>query len=425
MKMLLPIAFVANVAVAVCPVESLAAQPVAPRGGGEVVPGPAAIPPLALPTVDISGETNRHIIIARGTKDIYQGHPSTVLMPDGRTMFCVWTLNHGFGEPFLKRSDDSGKTWTDAAVPENWNLWCKATNRPGSTLGGEARGWLPMIHHLADPRGRARLVIFDRGAGDRLIQSASEDGGKTWSPMRPNGLRGIEPSMNIIPARDGKRLLMWNTDWTPGVFQAESHDGGLTWTNERDAIDVSGLPGVRMIEPGVVRSPDGRQLLMLIRDFAEGAAYNALFSVSDDDGATWSTPRRLPAGLTGDRHAPIYLPDGRLLVAMRDTLRNGTSPTLGHFIAWIGRYDDIVQGCDGRYRIKLLHSHAGGDCGYPSVQILTDGTIVATTYIKYAAGPEHQSVVSARFKIEELDSMLKTGRNILAPAPARNREPNP
>lgn len=355
------------------------------------------------------------MIVARGTKEIYQGHPNTVLLPDGKTMFCVWTLNHGWGEPFMKRSEDAGLTWTDTVVPADWNLWCTQTNRPGSSLGGLARGCLPMIHHLVDPQGRARLVLFDRGDKERLIQSVSEDGGRTWVAMRPNGLRGIEPSMNIIATRDGKRLLMWNTDWTGGVLQAESYDGGLTWTNERDVIEIRGLPGVKMIEPGVIRSPDGRQLLMLIRDFAEGAAYNSLYCVSDNEGATWSLPKRLPAGLTGDRHAPLYTSDGRLVVAMRDTLRNGSTPTLGHFIAWVGRYEDVVAGRDGAYRVKLLHSYAGGDCGYPSLQRLPDGTIVATTYIKYAEGPEHQSVVSTRFKIEELDAMLKDRKSILKP----------
>jgi len=336
-------------------------------------------------------------------------------MPDGKTMFCVWTLNHGWGEPSMKRSDDAGGVWVDVAVPTNWNLWCRATNHPGSTRGGSDRGWLSMIPYLKDPQGKGRLVIFDRGENDRLIQSVSEDDGKTWTPMRPNGLRGIESSMNIIPTRDGKRLLMWNTDWTPGVFQAESSDGGLTWANEREVIDTSGVPGVTMVEPGVIRSPDGAQLLMFIRDFAKAKAYNSLYSVSDDEGATWSKPKRLPAGLTGDRHAPLYAPDGRLIVAMRDTLRNGTTPTFGHFIAWVGRYENVVQGRDGQYRVKLLHSHAGGDCGYPSLQRLPDGTVVATTYIKYAAGPAHQSVVSTRFRIEELDAMLKEKRNILSP----------
>jgi hypothetical protein len=39
------------------------------------------------------------------------------------------------------------------------------------------------------------------------------------------------------------------------------------------------------------------------------------------------------------------------------------------------------------------------------VELLPDGTIVATTYVKYAAGPEQNSVVSVRFKLEETDAL--------------------
>ena len=382
---------------------------------GRVVPGYRDLEPLQVPTLDISGQTERHVIVAQGTEAVYQGHADTLLMPDGKTMFCVWTLNHGWGEPFMKRSDDTGLTWTGAPVPENWNYWNEQTSGPGSTLGGRGRGWLAMIHRLVDPAGNERLFLFDRGQDNMLIQAVSEDGGGTWSPMRPNGLRGIEPSMNILPARDGTTLLMWNTDWTPSIYQAESTDGGLTWTNEREAIDTSDVPGVTMIEPGVVRSPDGKQLLMLIRDFARGAKYNSLFAVSDDEGRTWSKPRRLQAPLTGNRHAPRYAPDGRLVVAMRDTLAD--SPSRGHFIAWVGTYQDIVDGSSGQYRVKLLHSHAGADCGYPGLELTPDGTFIATTYVKYRPGPERQSVVSTRFRLEELDAMLREGRSLLKPPP--------
>ena len=48
-----------------------------------------------LPVVDISQQTQRHVIVAAGTEQVYQGHPTTLLMPDGKTMFCVWSLGHG------------------------------------------------------------------------------------------------------------------------------------------------------------------------------------------------------------------------------------------------------------------------------------------------------------------------------------------
>ena len=59
----------------------------------------------------------------------------------------------------------------------------------------------------------------------------------------------------------------------------------------------------------------------------------------------------------------------------------------------------------GQYRMKLLHSNAGGNCGYPGMHLLPDGTIVATTYINYRPGNVKHSALSARFKIEETDRM--------------------
>lgn len=52
----------------------------------------------------------RHVIVAQGTKQHWQGHPHTVLLPDGRTMYCVWqgrqdgTRRHGAPGGLLKRS---------------------------------------------------------------------------------------------------------------------------------------------------------------------------------------------------------------------------------------------------------------------------------------------------------------------------------
>ncbi|MCA9007130.1 MAG: exo-alpha-sialidase, partial [Planctomycetaceae bacterium] len=73
------------------------------------------------------------------------------------------------------------------------------------------------------------------------------------------------------------------------------------------------------------------------------------------------------------------------------------------FVAWVGTYDDIVNGRDGKYRVKLLHHHGRtGDCGYPGVELLPDGTLVATTYVKYRDNKDQNSVVAVRFKLDEL-----------------------
>ena len=75
-----------------------------------------------LPLVDISGETGRQTIIAAGTETVYQGHPTTLLMPDGKTMFAVWTIGHGGHCGPMARSEDGGLHWTrlDDQLPKGF-----------------------------------------------------------------------------------------------------------------------------------------------------------------------------------------------------------------------------------------------------------------------------------------------------------------
>lgn len=86
-----------------------------------------------------------------------------------------------------------------------------------------------------------------------------------------------------------------------------------------------------------------------------------MYTVSNDEGRTWSAVQELPASLTGHRHNAHYAPHGRLVVVMRDMAE--LSPTKGSFVAWVGRYDDILQGRERQYRVKLLHHYPNpGPC---------------------------------------------------------------
>mgnify|MGYP002131177997 CR=1 FL=1 len=68
--------------------------------------------PLDLPIIDLSTQKDRHVVIGAGTESVYQGHPTTLLMPNGRTIFAVWCINHGGSAGPMARSDDGGKSWT-------------------------------------------------------------------------------------------------------------------------------------------------------------------------------------------------------------------------------------------------------------------------------------------------------------------------
>lgn len=350
--------------------------------------------PASIPHIDLSDQTDHHIIIARGTVSVYQGHPTTLLLPDRKTLFCVWNINHGGYAGPMARSDDGGLTWTrlDQQLPEGFS---KHHN-------------CPSIYRIVDKQDHARLWVFSAWKGETfgpgMPSIMSEDNGKTWKEMPPLGFPCTMTFSSLLPLQDGSTLGLYHKgpkvpgDSPSGVYQTITRDGGFTWSNP---VCIAEVTDKTPCEPFVFRAPAGDELCCIMRENARVA--NSLVMFSQDEGQSWSEPVETPWGLTGDRHAGIQTPDGRLVIVFRDMAFD--SPTHGHFVAWVGTYDDIKNGRTGQYRIKLLHSHADRihDCGYPGIHLLPDHTIVATTYIKYRPGPEKHSVVSCRFKLSEVD----------------------
>ena len=350
-----------------------------------------------LVVLDLSGEKERQVVVAAGTPTLYQGHPTTVLMPDGKTIFCAWTLNHGGHSGPMARSDDAGKTWIriDDQLPKSF-----ATHQN-----------CPSLYRIVDPLGKARLWVFSAALGKRggpgMPSIMSEDEGKTWKEMPPLNFPCVMTFSSMVRLKDGRSLGLYHrgpggADKAPlATLQSITADGGFTWSEPRIVAEVAGK---NPCEPFVFRSPDGQELACLLRENTHKG--RSLMMFSQDEGATWSTPIDTNWGLTGDRHNGVFTNDGRMVVCFRDQALN--SPTKGHFVAWVGTYDDLKYGRPGQYRIKLLHHYGKsvGDCGYPGVELLPDGTIVTTTYVQYAAGPEKNSVMSVRFKLSETDALL-------------------
>ncbi len=349
----------------------------------------------SIPIIDLANQTDRQVVIDR-EKGQYLGHPTTVLLEDNKTMITVYPKGHGRGGIVMKRSTDAGLTWSDRLpVPKSW-----ATSKE-----------VPTIHRVIDKKGVKRLIMFSGLYPIRM--AVSEDDGKSWSPLKPIGNYGGIVTMGCFDRlKNGHYMALFHDDGRfiregskkadPVVFHVYkvlSKDGGLTW-GQPEIIATHAT--AHLCEPGLIRSPNGKQIAVLLRE--NSRTLNSFVIFSNDEGKTWTEPRQVPGALTGDRHTGKYAPDGRLFISFRDTTHD--SPTKGDWVGWVGTYEDIVKGREGQYRVRVMDNTKGADCAYPGVEVLPDGTFVTTTYGHWVKG-EQPFICSVRFTLDELDAQAK------------------
>jgi hypothetical protein len=374
----------------ISPTPASASETPAPQPEAAVLRG------YSIPLLDLASQTRRQVVVDREPGQ-YLGHPTTVLLEDGKTMLAVYPKGHGRGAIVMKRSADGGRTWGPRLpTPATW-----ATSKE-----------VPTLYRVVDGKGVRRLIMFSGLYPIRM--AVSDDDGRTWSELNPIGpFGGVVAMASVVPLRTGAGHYMAlfhddgrfiDGDPAKGpkgfrVYKSLSADGGLTW----GAPAVIAIhPRAHLCEPGAVRSPDGGQIAVLLRE--NSRKFNSFVIFSHDEGRTWSKPRELPGALTGDRHTARYAPDGRLFITFRDTTLE--SPTKGDWVGWVGTYADIVEGRAGQYRVRLMKNHKGADCAYPGLELLPGGTFVTTTYGHWTQG-EPPYVASVRFAMAELDAMAK------------------
>jgi hypothetical protein len=350
--------------------------------------------------LDLNEETSRQVVVDRESGQ-YLGHPTTLLLEDGKTILCVYPKGHGRGPVIYKRSNDGGKTWSERLpTPKSW----------------ETSKETPTLHRVISPDGHRRVIMFSGLYPARM--AVSNDDGESWSELEPAGeWGGIVVMGSVEPLRtgpghylamfhdDGRFLTASSKQTKPVEFKllkVLSTDGGLTWSTP---VTILSSTKMHLCEPGVIRSPDGQTLACLLRENTRTAPSQIIFS--EDEGATWTEPRPLPASLHGDRHTAKFAPDGRLLISFRKISPRGeTSPAEGDWVAWVGTWDDLIESRPGQYLVRLKDNTKSGDCAYPGVEILPEGTFVLTTYGHWTKD-EAPYILSVRLQLAELDSLAK------------------
>jgi len=120
---------------------------------------PVTQPYLHIPVIDLNDETFRQVTVDR-EEGQYLGHPTTVLLEDGKTMLIVYPKGHGKGEIVYKRSTDGGLTWSERIkIPESWK-----TSKE-----------VPTLYRVADANGKKRVIMFSGLYPARM--AISEDDG--------------------------------------------------------------------------------------------------------------------------------------------------------------------------------------------------------------------------------------------------------
>ena len=322
-----------------------------------------------------------HVTIARDD-ELYEAFPDVCRLSGDRLLCTYRESDYHVGttsQIMLIESNDRGRTWTNKrplhfrrTIDETSSVW----NNPRLTRLPDGRivALLDMCHSEYDGDRKPNSLHCYQS-----YLSFSEDDGETWSDPHLTEVEGLCPD-RVFAASDDHWLIATTHFFGrfPGAFRlqvAHSFDGGQTWPIAALGAEEDGF---QHDEPSILRLPDGR-LLMVMRENVH-THRPSHYVISEDEGRVWSTPR--PTPLFGDRPGGGILQSGRILVTYRNvepaadekTMVLGRDPGTW---AWRGDLEGLTgSGGDSSF-LELEHDECGnhGDYGYSGWVQFDDGEI--------------------------------------------------
>ncbi len=376
----------------------------------------------------------------------YMAHPDSVLLKNGNIL-TVYPAGHGKGAVLNKVSTNGGLSWSETVsnTPKSWEDSLET----------------PTIYRLQ----------FSDGSPDKLILisanpkwpnmstpggfecSISEDEGKTWTEFERFYGKDSKNSVVPIVAMASLTRLKENGEFVDkwmGIFHDSDlynyktilsfdEDGNMQWSKpEKFLAEYRKIEkSAQMCEIEVIRSDKGLgdELCLIAR--SQSKTINSMVAFSTDEGKTWSEPKEAPSALNGERHKAEYTSDGRLFITFRSIERGPKAKAYSKdatdrkrgwisegLVAWVGTYEDLKNGTEGDYRIKLAHTYmngqtepeyyANGDTGYCGNVVLPDDTIVTCSYGNFSATEMQESgeelktfICSKRINLKDTDELVK------------------
>ncbi len=368
----------------------------------------------------------------------YLGHPDSILLKDG-SILTVFPSGHGKGAIRSKISTDGGLTYSKTIEnqPLSWN---------------DSRE-TPTVYRLEFSDGTPDKILLVAGNPDwhdgkgtvgGFNYSLSDDEGKTWSEFKSVYTKKEGYNFTTIVAmasltrlkENGKFVDKWMAFFhDPNFVNYKTvlsfENGDAVWSEPKPYFSAyrEFEKKSNMCEVEVIRSDRGQGDVLCLLGRSNNKNYNSVISFSYDEGKNWSPPKFVPSSLNGERHKADYTNDGRLFITFRSIERDkekkkkffsGTSAWFSEgWCAWVGTFDDLKNGREGQYRIKLAHTYlkgqnqvelsANADTGYCGNVVLNDGTIVTSTYGSFgernANGAYKTYVISKRIRLNDIDKL--------------------
>ena len=339
----------------------------------------------------------------------FEAHPSTVMLPDDKTILAFWDIQQAGPCGPAAISTDAGRTWTriDDRLPKEFAAECH----------DEPKAW-----YFTDPKtGKGRIRVFAsygtageydwRGPNERPLAEAmpsvmSEDDGATWKFMPPLGadFACVVGFSGMARLSDGAYLGVFSRGKNPNgdggeyrVMGSLTRDGGLTW--EKPFV-IAEKAGHSFFMPTLFRSPDGKELCCLA-SFWKDKSVTAWASFSGDEGKTWSEPTQASDSLAGAEHSVGVLADGRIVVAF------GRG---GQLCGWVGPYKALRARAKDGFDAKLIHNYGGG-AGAPNLHVRKNSEIVVVAHAQFNLHRPMPAVVAMRFEADEIEHMIKERTN--------------
>ncbi len=376
----------------------------------------------------------------------YLAHPDSVLLKDG-SILTVYPKGHGKGAILNKVSTDGGKTWSEEInnTPKSWEDSLET----------------PTVYrlHFNDGKTADKLILISANpkwpgmtTPGGFNCSVSTDEGQTWTEFQT--FYDDSSSDKVIPIvamssltqikENGRFINKWmGTFHDPDFYNYKTYltfdrDGNPHWSKPEKYFskyrDIE--KKAKMCEVEIIRNSGGLgdELCLIARSNSKNV--NSLISFSSDEGKTWSEPKTAPAALNGERHKAEWTKDGRLFITFRSIERGSKAKENVPFklynsnkwisegwVAWVGTFDDLKNGKEGQYRIKLAHIYKDGqtepqyvanaDTGYCGNVVLTDGTIVTSSYGKFSPkeldseGKYKTYICSKRINLKDTDELAE------------------